>query len=789
MEGAARYLHSHSNALFHMKGSSSLFLALTFFFILSCSFSTCYSQNQPLIILKGIIINDSTGEAISYATVALSGQGIKTMSNEEGRFIFKFPADDKRDSIYITHVGYKPIAILIKQSDTVISVIKLIAQSQILSEVTIKSINAIDLIKKAISKIPENYPSAPYTLNGFYRMTGKKEKAIVDISEVVFDSYSENYSRKNKQFKVVRARLDKDLTAFGGMEGINMGAKPENMMEDDIVSNVGNSDLLSADGQKEHVFTYKGIVNFEGQDAYVIAFDQKDDIKKSLNKGLIYINTDNLAFLQFTIYKSPKGLKYWDFNFNQRMILKLSDLHIQRLQDSGYITYRKYGDKYYLSHIYGTGKWHIVGGKKHFELNPLRLKYNCLITSIDTAAPQPFNKEEVQHNSRFMENSSPDVNTDITDAYWAGYNLLQSDFNVDSASRIIRANNRTLDYKQSLAIQLRKYEDDKSVRIDSILSFYYQKGQFNGAALVKYQGKVIYEKGFGLADKTRNFANTGQTQFRIGSTSKQFTAMLIMQLVSENKLSLNDSAGAYLPGFYNGKVTIEQLLTHQSGIPDYLGDDRYVAKILTQKYTTDQLIKKFCSDSLEFVPGTQIIYSNSGYVVLAGIIEKVIGEKYSEALEEKILIPLNMTHSYFGKEGHDMAKLAMGYINDEPELVYPVQNVVGAGGITSTAEDLLLWNNALSSNFLLPNEKMKELFKPRVEWDEWGAYYGFGWMIDRFQFDAAKKHIIQYHPGTEVGFYNMLVRQPDKDIFIILLSNKSDFPRFDITDLILNQLN
>ncbi len=711
------------------------------------------------------------------------------MSNEEGRFIFKIPTDYKRDSIYITHVGYKPVTILVKSSDTVESIIKLIEQTQVLSEITIKTINPLDLIKRAIAKIPENYSSAPYVLNGFYRMTGKKEKSIIDISEVVFDSYNENYSRKNKQFKVVRARLDKDLTAFGGMEGIDMGEKPENMMEDDIVSNVGNSDLLSAGGQKDHVFTYKGIMNFEGQDAYVIAFDQKDEIKKSLNKGQIYINTDNLAFLQFTIYKSPKGLKYWGFNFGQRMILKLSDLHIQRLQDSGYVTYRKYGDKYYLSHIYGTGKWHIVGGRKHFELNPLRLKYNCLITGIDTTAPQPFNKEEVQHNSRFMENSSPDINTDSTDAFWADYNLIQSDFNVDSASRIIRANNRTLNYKQALTTQLQKYKDDKSERIDSILSFYYQKGQFNGAALVKYQGKVIYEKGFGLADKTRNIANSGQTQFRIGSTSKQFTAMLIMQMVNENKLSLNDSAGKFLSGYRNGKVTIEQLLTHQSGIPDYLGDDGYVSKILTQKFTTDQLIKQFCSDSLEFTPGTQIIYSNSGYVVLAGIIEKVTGKKYAEVLEEKILIPLDMTQSYFGKEGHDMSRLATGYINDEPELVYPVQNVVGAGGITSTAEDLLLWNNALSSNSLLPDKKMKELFKPRVEWDEWGAYYGLGWMIDRFQFDASKKHIIQYHPGTEVGFYDILVRQPDKDIFIILLSNKSDFPRFDMTDLILNQLN
>ncbi len=85
--------------------------------------------------------------------------------------------------------------------------------------------------------------------------------------------------------------------------------------------------------------------NYEGQDAYVISFDQKDEIKKSLDKGVLYINTDNLAFLQITSYRSPKGLKYWEFNFAEKMMLKLAELHIDQLQDSGYITYRKYGDR------------------------------------------------------------------------------------------------------------------------------------------------------------------------------------------------------------------------------------------------------------------------------------------------------------------------------------------------------------------------------------------------------------------------------------------------------------
>jgi CubicO group peptidase (beta-lactamase class C family) len=157
-------------------------------------------------------------------------------------------------------------------------------------------------------------------------------------------------------------------------------------------------------------------------------------------------------------------------------------------------------------------------------------------------------------------------------------------------------------------------------------------------------------------------------------------------------------------------------------------------------------------------------------------------------LDDRIFKPLGMKDSYF-ISGSDSSHLAMGYISGEPENTYPVQNVVGAGGITSTAEDLLIWANALQTEQLLPKEEMHELFIPRVEWKEWDASYGYGWMIDRNAFQVSKKHLIQYHPGTEFGFFDMLVIQPDKGNVVVLLNNTGDFPRFDITDLILTIIN
>jgi CubicO group peptidase (beta-lactamase class C family) len=115
--------------------------------------------------------------------------------------------------------------------------------------------------------------------------------------------------------------------------------------------------------------------------------------------------------------------------------------------------------------------------------------------------------------------------------------------------------------------------------------------------------------------------------------------------------------------------------------------------------------------------------------------------------------------------------------------------VVGAGGITSTAQDLLIWSEALFQNQLLPKEKMNAYFKARVTWKEWDAGYGYGWMTDKGLFRISKNHTVYYHPGTEFGFYDMLVLQPDKKLVLILLNNTGEFPRFDMTDLILGEMN
>jgi CubicO group peptidase (beta-lactamase class C family) len=767
----------------------------------------CLAQSTQVTIVKGRIINAVSGEVVSYATITDRLHGINTMSNEKGDFLLKIPPGVSTDSLMISHIGFQPVIVY---QNTSMMIIRLQPKTMELQEVVVKVPDALALVKKAIEKIPDNYANKPYMMHGFYRLTGTEEKRIIQMSEAAFQIYNADYARKNKQVKLIKARIDKDLTAFNGNDDFHFGTSPKGLLDIDIVSNANANDIIHENGIKQYQFIYKGTTQYNGAEAHVIFFDQKDGIRKSLNQGRMIIDAQSLAFLEFSFRLSPKGIKYWSFPGAPKLLMKLARLQIDMLQDSFKVTYQKYGDKYYLGHVQETTLWHIMGGKEHFELDPLRMRYNYLVTKIDTTNASPFESQDLMRPTRFMEMTVRKNITDSIDPFWDEYNLILPEFDVDSAARIIHQNNETLNFKAALEKRLSKIKGDKIVRIDSILAYYHGLNQFNGSALVEYDGKIIFSKSFGPADKEKNIQNNVHTQFRIGSATKSFTAVLIMQLADEKKLSVTDTVGRFLPGYVHGHLTIEQLLTHQSGIPNYTNNEDYLAKIILNKYTTIDLVKFFCSDPLEFVPGTAFNYSNSGYVVLAAIIERITGQTYANVLHDKIFVPAGMKNSFFGlNKYHDQrfagaadsllrptplssstsSQMAIGYVNGEPEISFPIENITGAGGISSTTGDLLLYNHAITAGSLLSPESTKAIFQPRVNWKEWDADYGYGWMLDRGIFDAGTRHEIQYHPGTEPGFFTMMIRQPDKKITIILLNNKGEFPRFDIADLILNELN
>jgi CarboxypepD_reg-like domain len=172
------------------------FLPFLFLFLFT-SPETRALQNQAILILKGVVISSTTAEPVSFATIALDNSSLNTLTNEKGQFKFRIPAENKNQRLKITHVGYKPVSLVVKEDS--LYIIRLGEQATELNEVVVKKINALELLKKAIAKVPENYSIPAYRLGGFYRMTGQKEKKIIDLSEAVYNVYYENFSIKNSQ--------------------------------------------------------------------------------------------------------------------------------------------------------------------------------------------------------------------------------------------------------------------------------------------------------------------------------------------------------------------------------------------------------------------------------------------------------------------------------------------------------------------------------------------------------------------------------------------------------------
>jgi len=309
-------------------------------------------------------------------------------------------------------------------------------------------------------------------------------------------------------------------------------------------------------------------------------------------------------------------------------------------------------------------------------------------------------------------------------------------------------------------------------KLDAYITAYVEQGFFNGSVLVANNGKIVLCKGYGMANYEHNIANTPQTIFRLGSLTKQFAAMVIMQLQEKGLLNVNDAIVKYIPDYPNGdKITIHHLLTHTSGIPNFTDFPEY-SKIKLEPHTPAQLIEIIKSKSLDFNPGTKYQYSNSGYIVLGYIIEKVSGKKYETVVKENIFIPLGMHNSGYDHASFILKNRASGYSIRNDEIVnadYIDMSVPsGAGALYSTVTDMYLWDQALYSTKLLSKQLLNMIFSPQVSINE-SKSYGYGWSIKTLH-----NHNLMEHSGGIEGFSTNICRYPDDKICIIVLSNVDD---------------
>jgi len=316
-------------------------------------------------------------------------------------------------------------------------------------------------------------------------------------------------------------------------------------------------------------------------------------------------------------------------------------------------------------------------------------------------------------------------------------------------------------------------------QIGQVMQAHYSAGDFSGTVLVARAGKVLYQHSFGLANREWNIPNDVQTKFEIGSMTKQFTAMLVLQFVNEGKIRLDSHVSEYLPYYRQDtgrRVTISQLLSHTSSIPNFISEPGFLDGPASRvRYAVQEFAQKYCSGDLRFEPGTKFEYSNSGYFLLGAILEAVSGEPYEKLLQERILDPLGMKGSGYAHSETLIAHRAAGYERSRSGFqnarYYDMSIPFAAGALYSTVGDLYLWDQALYGERLLPARLRDLLFKPNLE------NYGYGWglLIPKPGSPYAGESI-PMHGGAIFGFQSLIQRIIQHKELIVLLDN-SDSPK------------
>ena len=302
-------------------------------------------------------------------------------------------------------------------------------------------------------------------------------------------------------------------------------------------------------------------------------------------------------------------------------------------------------------------------------------------------------------------------------------------------------------------------------QIEGYLQPFVETGNFTGAVLVARKGRVLFERAFGMANYELQVANSTATRFHIASVSKPFTATAILQLQEQGKLSIGDAVSRFVPDFPHGdQITLENLLTHTSGIPN-VNDLPDYDTFARSPHTIEQLVAKFANLPLDFQPGSNYHYSNSNYNLLALTLERAGGESYGDYVRKHILDQVGMQNS--GHDGDALRLISLAASGYEPAGINSYEkapyldwsNKAGNGSLYSTVDDLYRFDRALNTDALLKAATRQKYF---VE----GRGNRFGW----FNRKRSGRRVMSSN-GRSPGFTSLLDRYPDDDVTVIVLSN------------------
>jgi CubicO group peptidase (beta-lactamase class C family) len=339
-------------------------------------------------------------------------------------------------------------------------------------------------------------------------------------------------------------------------------------------------------------------------------------------------------------------------------------------------------------------------------------------------------------------------------------------------------------------------------KIDKLLDSLFLQQKFNGNILIAERGEVIYKRSYGFANEITKEKLTQKSIFELASCSKQFTAMGIVILKEKGKLNFDDKISKYIPELSDYKeISIKNLLHHTGGLPDYmqLMDTIWDKTKIASNKDIIEFFSKYKPKVL-FEPNTKHEYSNTGYALLATIIEKVSGQTYAEFLKEQIFKPLKMKNSFVYNRRLSPKKIknyAIGYLfiksqnkyvlpddYEKTKMVYWLDGVVGDGTVNSNVIDLLKWDRSLYTTKLVSGESLKEVFANGLLNDGSSGKHGFGWrMLDTKEFGRIAKH-----SGGWPGYMTYIERNTDNDKTIIILQNHYNvtMPADEIRNILYN---
>lgn len=307
--------------------------------------------------------------------------------------------------------------------------------------------------------------------------------------------------------------------------------------------------------------------------------------------------------------------------------------------------------------------------------------------------------------------------------------------------------------------------------LDSIFNHFHKRG-FNGAVLITKYDQVIYKGAFGYADLRRKDTLSTQTAFQLASVSKQFTAMAIMMLKEEGRLGYDDSVQQYIPEFPYKGISIRQLLTHRSGLSNYtyFSDELWPDRKIP--ITNKDVLQLMAAHQPQpyYQPDTRFDYSNTGYFLLASIVEKASGMPFATFMQKHIFEPLEMTNTFTFSDSltASVKKIATGHSGGRRKIKPDyLDSVLGDKGVYSTVEDLYKWDQALYTEKLVKKETLEEAFAGSRLKKKKGEDYGFGWRIRPLE----SGDTVVYHAGLWHGYNTYLLRNPKDHSAMIVLSN------------------